>query len=102
MLQPWGTVRGGLEGSHYLHDFSKNRISFYSNVSVRVFKGFSVDFSADYDYVQDQLSLPRGDASLEEVLLGQRQLATSYGISVAVGLSYRFGSIYNNIINTRL
>ena len=102
VLQPWGTVRAGLEGSHYLHDFSKNRVSLYSNVSVRIFKGFSVDFSADYDYVQDQLSLPRGDASLEEVLLGQRQLATSYGISVAVGLSYRFGSIYNNVINTRL
>ncbi|WP_051205283.1 DUF481 domain-containing protein [Salinimicrobium xinjiangense] len=102
VLQPWGTVRGGLEGSHYLHDMSKNRISLDTNVSVRIFKGFSVDFSADYDYVQDQLSLPRGDASLEEVLLGQRQLATSYGASLAVGLSYRFGSIYNNVVNTRL
>lgn len=102
VLQPWGAIRGGIEGSHYLHDLSKNRLSVETNVSVRVFKGFSVDFSADYDYVQDQLSLPRGDASLEEVLLGQRQLATSYGVSVAVGLSYRFGSIYNNIVNTRL
>jgi hypothetical protein len=102
VLQPWGTVRGGLEGSHYLHDMSKNRVSLDTNVSVRIFKGFSVDFSADYDYVQDQLSLPRGDASLEEVLLGQRQLATSYGASLAVGLSYRFGSIYNNVVNTRL
>ncbi len=102
VLQPWGTVWGGVEGSHYLHDLSKNRLSLDTNVSVRIFKGFSVDFSADYDYVQDQLSLPRGDASLEEVLLGQRQLATTYGVSVAVGLSYRFGSIYNNIVNTRL
>lgn len=102
VLQPWGAVRAGLEGSHFLHDLSKNRISFDSNVSVRIFKGLSVDFSADYDYVQDQLSLPRGDASLEEVLLGQRQLATAYGISVSVGVSYRFGSMYNNVVNTRL
>lgn len=102
VLQPWGTVRAGLEGSHFLHDLSKNRISFDSNLSVRIFKGFSVDFSADYDYVQDQLSLPRGDATLEEILLGQRQLATAYGISVSAGLSYRFGSIYNNVVNTSL
>mgnify|MGYP002795043570 CR=1 FL=1 len=102
VLQPWGTVWGGLEGSNYFHDMSKNRISLDSNVSVRIFKGFSVDFSANYDYVQDQLSLPRGDASLEEVLLGQRQLATSYGLFFSVGLSYRFGSIYNNVVNTRL
>ena len=102
VLQPWGTIRVGLEGSHYMHDLSKNRISFDSNLSVRVFKGLSVDLSADYDYVQDQLSLARGDASLEEVLLGQRQLATSYGISVSVGISYRFGSMYNNVVNTRL
>lgn len=102
VLQPWGTIWGGLEGSHYLHDPGKNRISLDTNISVRIFKGFQVDLSADYDYVQDQLSLPRGDASLEEVLLGQKQLATSYGISFAVGLSYRFGSIYNNVVNTRL
>lgn len=102
VLEPWGNIRVGLEGSQFLHDLSKNRISFDSNLSVRIFKGLSVDFSADYDYVRDQLSLPRGDASLEEVLLGQRQLPTAYGLFVSVGLSYRFGSIYNNVVNTRL
>ncbi len=102
VLQPWGAIRAGLEGSHFLHDPAKNRVSLDTNFSVRVFKGLSVDFSTEYDYVQDQLALPRGDASLEEILLGQRQLATAYGLSVSFGLSYRFGSIYNSVINTRL
>ena len=102
VLQPWGSIRASIEGSHFLHDLSKNRISFDSNLSVRLFKGLSVNFSSSYDHVRDQLSLPRGDASLEEVLLGQRQLATSYGISISAGFSYSFGSIYNNVVNTRL
>ncbi|MBZ9730168.1 hypothetical protein LB467_10760 [Salegentibacter sp. JZCK2] len=102
VLEPWGSVRAGIEGSHFLHDLSKYRISVDGRVSLRVFKGFSVDFTSSYDYVQDQLSLPKGDASLEDVLLQQRQLATTYGISLSVGLSYSFGSVYNNVVNTRL
>lgn len=102
VLEPWGSIRAGIEGSHFLHDFSKNRLSISGRLSVRVFKGLSVDFSSRYDYVQDQLSLPKGDASLEDVLLQQRQLATNYGISANIGLSYNFGSIYNNVVNTRL
>ena len=100
--QPWGSVTAELEGSHFLHDVSKNRISFESNVSVRVFKGLSVRFSSDLEVVRDQLSLPKGDASLQDILLQQRQLATSYEIAFSVGISYSFGSIYNNVVNTRL
>lgn len=102
VLEPWGSVRAGIEGSQFLHDMSKYRISVDTRLSWRIFRGFSVDLSAGYDFVQDQLSLPKGDASLEEVLLQQRQLATDYGISVSLGLSYSFGSVFNNVINTRL
>lgn len=102
VLEPWGSVRANIEASHFLHDMSKYRISLFGRLSWRVFRGFSVDLSSGYDYVQDQLSLPKGDASLEDVLLQQRQLATTYGISVSLGLSYSFGSVFNNVINTRL
>jgi len=102
VLEPWGSVRANIEASHFLHDMSKYRVSLNGRLSWRVFKGFSVDISSRYDYVQDQLSLPKGDASLEEVLLQQRQLATTYGISFSLGLSYSFGSVFNNVINTRL
>ena len=102
VLEPWGSVRAGIDASQYLHDMSKYRISVDGRLSWRIFKGFSVDLSSRYEFVQDQLSLPKGDASLEDVLLQQRQLATNYGISVSLGLSYNFGSVFNNVVNTRL
>lgn len=102
VLEPWGSVRGGIEASQYFHDMSKYRVSVNGRLSWRIFRGFSVDLSSRYDFVQDQLSLPKGDASLEDVLLEQRQLATNYGISLSLGLSYNFGSVFNNVVNTRL
>jgi hypothetical protein len=35
------------------------------------------------------------------VLLNRRQQATTYRISGDIGISYTFGSIYNNIVNPR-
>ncbi len=81
---------------------SKNRLSFESDLSWRVYKGLSVNFRSEMDIVRDQLSLPKGNISVEDILLQQRQLATSYGVSVTFGVSYSFGSIYNSVVNTRL
>ncbi|MDA0334911.1 MAG: hypothetical protein O2782_07090 [bacterium] len=52
--------------------------------------------------INDQLSLAVGGATLEEVLLRRRELATDYKVWSRAGLSYTFGSIYNNVVNTRL
>jgi hypothetical protein len=45
--------------------------------------------------------LPKGEASLEEVLLRQRELATDYSFSGSVAITYTFGSKFANIVNTR-
>jgi len=47
------------------------------------------------------MALPRGGASLEEVLLQRRELQTQYSYWGNVGVSYSFGSIYNNVVNSR-
>ncbi|MEM6804163.1 MAG: hypothetical protein AAF696_22350 [Bacteroidota bacterium] len=85
-----------------MHDFSKRSLQIDNNISFRIFKGLSARISADFQLVNDQLSLPAGGVSLEEILLQQRQLATAYELGVGLGLSYTFGSMYNNVINTRL
>ena len=74
----------------------------YNRVAVRIFKGLAVRFSANVQLIRDQINLPVGDASLEDVLLRQRQIATDFTAGTSVGLSYTFGSAYNNIVNTRL
>jgi hypothetical protein len=66
-----------------------------------VAQGLAVNFGVNFQRIHDQLSLPRGDASLEDVLLQRRRLATSYRTWGEVGLSYTFGSIYSNVVNPR-
>jgi hypothetical protein len=99
--EPWGSVSTSLEGSHYFHDFKKNRIELRGFLDFRVFKGLSVDISGRYELIRDQLSLPVGEASLDEVLLARKELATSYDYSFSVGLRYTFGSVYSNVVNPR-
>jgi hypothetical protein len=100
--QPWGSIFSGLTGSSYLHDSAYHRVTFNSNVSFRLGHGISLNVGGNYQRVNDQLSLPRRDASLEDILLQRRRLATAYRGSGSVGLSYSFGSIFTNVVNPRL
>lgn len=99
--QPWGQIETGLLGSQYLHDPSRLRLEFFGQTSVRLFKGFFLSLQAEYDVIRDQISLPKGEASLEEILLKQRELATDFSFSSSIAITYTFGSKYANIVNTR-
>jgi hypothetical protein len=69
---------------------------------LRIIKGLSLTFNYNFELIQDQRSLPAGDISFEELLLAQKQIATNFRFSTGTSLRYTFGSIYNNIVNTRL
>ncbi|MFH5884221.1 hypothetical protein ACG2F4_07915 [Halalkalibaculum sp. DA3122] len=101
ILQPWGEIEGGVEGSHYFHDFAHRRAEVFGSISVRLAEGLSLNFSSQFEMIQDQLSLPLGDTSLEDVLLRQRELATDFSLSGSISLSYTFGSDFANVVNTR-
>lgn len=73
-----------------------------SHLSIQVIKGLFVRFGGRANLVNDQLFLPKGEASLEEILLQRRALATGYELDFYLGVAYTFGSIYNTIVNTRL
>ena len=100
-VQPWGRMRLSLTGSQYLHDADRYRVALNGSVSMRLFRGFSVNVGGSYAWVRDQLFLPTGGASQEDVLLRQRQLQTNFNYATVVGFSYQFGSIFNNVVNPR-
>lgn len=101
LIQPWGEISMGLEGRHYFHDFSKSRLIMRLDFSIRVSKNLSIFSRLQSQIVHDQLYLPKGDASIEDILLRRRKLATTYEVSGDFGFRFTFGSIYNNIVNER-
>ena len=99
--EKWGSINVSLEGSNFFHDFSKNRLELGGFISIRVLKGLSVRLRGAVARINDQLSLVRGEASEAEILLQLQELSTAYSVEGEVGLTYTFGSIYNNIVNPR-
>ena len=97
--QPWGTLEARAEWRQYLHDLSKYRVELQGDLSFRLARGLSLNVEGSASRVRDQLALPRRDASPEEVLLRLRELESGYEVSFDVGLTYSFGSIFNNIVN---
>ena len=100
--QPWGSLFTQIEGSHFFRDFNQNRLEMNSRLSLRVTKGLALTLNGDFDIINDQRSLPAGEISFEDLLLSQRQIATNFRLSGSVGLRYTFGSMFNNVVNTRL
>lgn len=101
LKEPWGTISTTLEGSHYFHDFSKNRAEIWSRLSLRLFKGLSLNLRGGFSAIHDQLSLPKGEANIEEILLERKELETDYNYYFSLGLSYTFGSVFSNVVNPR-
>ena len=101
LIKPWGNILLDLKGSHYIHDVSLYSIHFSSRLSVNIVKGLSIDFQGYASAIHDQINLPIQDASLEEVLLQQKELETQFRFRGSIGFSYFFGSIYNNTVNPR-
>lgn len=97
----WGSIYFSLRGLNYFHDFSKHMIASDLFARVRLFKGLSLTLNLEAARINDQLNLRKGELSEAERLLRLREQATGYELQAGIGLSYTFGSIYNNIVNPR-
>jgi len=101
VIQKWGSINLNVDYRSYLHDWSKNNFDFGVDINLRIAKGLSLNVHGNYSIIHDQLSLVKGGASPEEILLHLKQLETQYSYYVSCGFSFTFGSIYNNVVNPR-
>ena len=99
--QPWGDSNVRLEHRGYLSDASKRSTVLSGDLSVRLFRGFSVRFGGSYSWIHDQVYLPKGERDQADVLLRRRALLTGYEYNAFFGFTYTFGSIFNNVVNPR-
>ena len=99
--QRWGNVSGDFQVMSFIPDLEQNHVSGFGNVNLNLVKGLSLNLNGSVSWIRDQLYLPAQEATTEEVLVQQRQLATSYRYSVFFGVSYTFGSIFSQVVNAR-
>ena len=99
--QPWGDMYLSAQHENFLSDASKRSTELQGSFNVRVFRGFSVRMGAGYSWIRDQIYLPKGTQNTVDVLLRRRALSTGFEYNANVGVSYTFGSIFNNVVNPR-
>jgi hypothetical protein len=110
--QKWGNVYANASWQTFLNNFSLegknikgtdvNRISFGGSADVRIVKGLSFNIFLGTDFTKGVFpNLRRKDFNREDILSNVRQIPTTNNIFLYFGLNYRFGSIYNNVVNPR-
>jgi hypothetical protein len=101
IIQKWGSVNTSLTWSNYFFNWNYNNLRLNMNANLRIVKGLSFNMSGSFAFVHDQISLPLGVSTLEDVLLQRKMQATDYSYYTYFGFTYTFGSIYNNVVNPR-
>lgn len=99
--EPWGTLEGSVQWSNYFPGLSTNRLSVDAEVDLRIMRGLSLSLETSTSRIRDQLSLPRRNATPEEILLRLRQLRSDFEARLEFGIEYQFGSRFASIVNPR-
>jgi hypothetical protein len=100
--EQWGNAGLGIDTNQYLHGGG----GFYSlgisgNLSYRILRGLEMNLSGGASLINDNIHTPAGDISDEDILLGRQSLPSGYQYEASLGLSYRWGSSFANIVNNR-
>lgn len=110
--QKWGTLNFSATGNGFLNDFYLNnskingysirQVSISCNLNIRIIKGLSANVYSVAEFTEGIYpNITRTAFTRDELLTNTRQYPTSKFLYCYFGLNYRFGSIYNNIVNPR-
>jgi hypothetical protein len=97
----WGSLDADFSWENYLHDFGLYNAGIWMGTSIRLFKGLSFNCYGSIEIPRDQITLRKEASTPEEVLTRQHEMQSDYSLWFNIGLSYSFGSIYNNVVNPR-
>lgn len=99
--QKWGNINIGLDWSNYLHDINLNKLGIGGAVEWRVVEGLKLAFFGNYEFIRNQIYLPKGNATKDEVITKQRSIGSSFNYWTGAGIRYQFGSRNNSAVNSR-
>ncbi|MFC1492677.1 hypothetical protein ACFL6O_01855 [candidate division KSB1 bacterium] len=102
ITEKWGSIYCSVDGIVYFHDQDINRLSWNGGFNLRLAKGLQLNVHGSVSLIHDQLYLRGSDYSDEDLLLRRYSVKTNWRAYSYVSLSYKFGSMYNNIVNPRL
>lgn len=99
--EQWGNAGIGIDYSQYLNDLELYSTGVNGNLNFRITRGLQLNLNGNASLVNNEIYIPRSDCSAEEILLNRCSLPSAYQYSGSIGLSYRWGSPFANIVNTR-
>lgn len=76
--------------------FSSNRLKMYTQLNLRLFKGFAFNVAVEFDYINDLVEIPMEGITTEEILLEHCRRSTNFQ------LNGHFGSKFSATYNPRL
>ena len=99
--QAWGESFVSVDASQFLHDGTKWNVGLNGELEFRITRGLNLDLEGGVGWIEDQLFISGEGLTPEEILLGQYERETDITYELGVGLSFEFGSIFNNVVNNR-
>jgi hypothetical protein len=111
-VQNWGNIYSNISWENFLNDFELEgkrirgrdvrNFSINGNLDVRIFKGLSLYGYFQYDITKGIYpNIRRAEFNIDDILSNSRQYPTSNNFYSYFGIQYKFGSIYNNVVNPR-
>jgi hypothetical protein len=97
--QKWGSVNLGIFWRNLFTDFEKNSLGFNGAITARLVKGLNFAIWGNYSFVRNQLNIRKGELSIDQLIAQNREILSAYNYNLGIGISYRFGSKFNNAVN---
>lgn len=100
-IENWGNVSVTLTASHYINHPKAYRADMSAQMDIHIAKGLFFNVVGNVSLINNQLSVSKAILLPQELLLQQREILTNWSTGFSIGITYTFGSIFNNIVNPR-